>query len=45
VEFLEKPADINKLIDLVKKAQLKKAELFHQKMEQSIDHLKKSKGW
>ena len=45
VEFLEKPANINQLIEMVKQAQLKKAELFEKRMEDSIDHLKKKKGW
>ncbi|MBC8278396.1 MAG: response regulator [FCB group bacterium] len=45
VEFLEKPANINQLVQMVRDAQLKKAELFEKRMEESIDHLKKNKGW
>ena len=45
VEFLEKPANINQLVEMVRNAQLKKAELFEKRMEESIDHLKKNKAW
>jgi len=45
VEFLEKPADINQLIDLVREAQIKKAELFEKRAEDSIEKLKRGKSW
>lgn len=45
VEFLEKPADINQLIDLVKTAQLNKADLFEKRMEDSVKEIKGRKGW
>jgi len=44
-EFLEKPANIDQLVELIQTAQFKKAVLFEKKMEQSIDKLKKTKGW
>ena len=45
VEFLEKPAKIDQLIELVRTAQLKKADLFQKRMEESIEKVKTSKGW
>ena len=45
VEFLEKPPDIDHLIGLVREAQMKKTELFTKRMEDSIEHIKKRKGW
>ncbi len=45
VEFLEKPPDIDHLIELVREAQLKKTDLFAKRMEDSIEHIKKRKGW
>lgn len=45
VEFLEKPANINQLIDLVRQALLKKTELFEKRMQDSINKVKRNKGW
>ena len=45
VEFLEKPANINQLIDLVRQALLKKSELFEKRMKESIDKVKRNKSW
>ncbi len=45
VEFLEKPADINKLIELVHQAQLRRAELFEKRMQESVEDIKRKKGW
>ncbi len=45
VEFLEKPADINTLIDIVMKAQKKKSALFEKRMEDDVTKIMKKKGW
>lgn len=45
VEFLEKPAKIDQLIELVRKAQVKKTDMFQKRMEESIDKVKMQKGW
>ncbi|NQT34000.1 response regulator [bacterium] len=45
IEFLEKPADINTLIDLVMEAQKSKAALFEKRMEDSAAKVMKKKGW
>ena len=44
-EFLEKPADIDKLIELVREAMIKKLDLFEKRMEKSIENLKRGKSW
>jgi len=45
IEFLEKPADINQLIELVRTAQVKKAELFEKRAEESIEKIKRDRFW
>ena len=45
IEFLEKPADIDKLLEIIGRAQVKKADLFEKRMEQSIKEVKRRKGW
>jgi DNA-binding NtrC family response regulator len=44
-EFLEKPADINMLVDKIKVAQSKKMLLFEQRMEDAVSEIMKKKGW
>ena len=44
-EFLEKPADINTLVEKVKVAQEKKGFLFEKRMEESVSDIMKKKGW
>lgn len=45
VEFLEKPADIKMLTDMVIEAQKKKAELFEKRMEDGVKKITRQKGW
>ncbi len=45
VEFLEKPADINKLTDIVYEAQKTKADLFEKRMEEGAKRITRKKGW
>lgn len=45
IEFLEKPADITQLIELVRTAQVKKAELFEKRAEESIEKIKRDRFW
>ncbi len=45
VDFLEKPADIKKLTEQIKKAGAKKMVLVEKKMEKKIQSILKSKGW
>jgi ActR/RegA family two-component response regulator len=45
IEFLEKPANIEQLVEMVHQAQFKKSELFQQKMQDSIDKISKKLGW
>jgi DNA-binding NtrC family response regulator len=44
-EFLEKPADVNLLVEKIKKAQAKKTILFEQRMEDAVSDIMKKKGW
>ncbi len=44
-EFLEKPADINLLVEKIKEAQSKKMLLFEKKMEDAVSEIMKKKGW
>lgn len=44
-EFLEKPVDLNKLLELIEKAQKKKMELFEERMGKDIKDLLDRKGW
>ncbi|TKJ39752.1 two-component system response regulator [candidate division LCP-89 bacterium B3_LCP] len=45
VEFLEKPADIDKLIEIVSRAKVKKSELTEKRMKESIEEIMKKRGW
>jgi len=44
-EFLEKPADINVLIEKIRDAQSKKMILFEKRMEDAVSDIMKKKGW
>jgi len=44
-EFLEKPADINLLIEKILDAQTKKTLLFEKRMEDAVSKIMKKKGW
>ncbi len=45
LDFLEKPADIKKLIETIKKAKVKKMVLKEKQSEEKIREILKSKGW
>jgi len=45
VEFLEKPADIKVLTEIVIEAQKNKAALFEKRMEDGVSKVMKKKGW
>jgi len=45
VDFLEKPADLNKILEKVAEAKRKRVLLFEKKHEEHIKELLKSKGW
>ncbi len=45
VDYLEKPADINQLMEKIKKAQAQKAVLFEKQMQEKIDKILRKKGW
>jgi DNA-binding NtrC family response regulator len=45
VEFMEKPVDINKLLDKVNEAKTKKLLLNEKKTEEDIKDILKKKGW
>lgn len=45
VEFLEKPADIDMLLNKIMKAQVKRLELNEKRAEMTISEIMKSKGW
>jgi len=45
VEFMEKPVDINKLLEKVSEAKTKKDHLTEKKTEESIKDILKKKGW
>ncbi len=44
-EFLEKPADIDTLVEKIESAQSKRMLLFEQRMEDAIDEITKKKSW
>ncbi len=45
VEFLQKPAEINKLMEIIKEAGDKKMMLFENRAEEDIKKIMKTKGW
>lgn len=45
IDFLEKPADINKLTEKIKKAQVKKMLIVEKQNEEKIKNLLAEKGW
>lgn len=45
MEFLEKPADIETLVEKIESAQSKRMLLFEQRMEDAIDEITKKKFW
>ena len=45
VDFLEKPADLNKILEKVAEAKRKRVLLVEKKHEEHIKELLKSKGW
>ena len=45
VEFLEKPADIDMLMEKIEKAKTRKIMLFEKKLEDTMSDLMKKKGW
>lgn len=45
VEYLEKPADINQLTEIVYQAQNKKADLFEKRLEEGAKRITRKKGW
>ena len=44
-DYLEKPADINKLMEKIKEARTQKAILFERQMQEKIDKILRKKGW
>jgi len=44
-DYLEKPADLNQLMQKIKMAQDRRMELFEQKMEEKIYKIMRNKGW
>jgi DNA-binding NtrC family response regulator len=45
VDFLEKPADLNKIMEKISEAKRKRIILFEKKHEEHIKEILKSKGW
>ncbi|MCP4728075.1 MAG: response regulator [bacterium] len=45
VDFLEKPADLDKLMSIIKEASDKKMMLYEKRAEDDIKKIMKSKGW
>jgi DNA-binding NtrC family response regulator len=45
VDFLEKPADLNKIMEKIGEAKRKRIILFEKKHEEHIKEILKSKGW
>lgn len=45
IEFLEKPADINHLMGMIKQAQEKQSELKDKRTKESIEEILKKRGW
>lgn len=44
-DFLAKPAELNELMEKIKKARTEKEILFEQRMQEKIDKIMKKKGW
>jgi len=44
-DFIEKPADINKLTEKIKKAKAKRMIIVEKQMENKIEDILKNKGW
>jgi DNA-binding NtrC family response regulator len=45
MDFLEKPADINKLTEIIKKAQARKMVIIERKMEEKMKQIIGTRGW
>jgi len=45
MDFLEKPADLDKLTEIIKKAQARKMIITEQKMEEKMKQIIGTKGW
>jgi DNA-binding NtrC family response regulator len=45
MDFLEKPADLNKLTEIIKKAQARKMVIIEHKMEEKMKQIIGTKGW
>ena len=45
VEFMEKPVDINKLLDKVNEAKTKKTQITEMKTEKEIKDILRKRGW
>ena len=45
MDFLEKPADLDKLTDIIKKAQARKMVIIERKMEEKMKQIIGTKGW
>jgi DNA-binding NtrC family response regulator len=45
VDYLEKPADLNQLMEKVETARTRMAQLFEQRMQEKIDKILRKKGW
>jgi len=44
-DYLAKPADLNELMEKIRKARTEKEVLFEQRMQDKIDKIMKKKGW
>jgi DNA-binding NtrC family response regulator len=45
VEFLEKPADIDQLVGMIRQAKEKQSEIKEKRTKQSIEEILKKRGW
>jgi len=45
MDFVEKPADLDKLTDIIKKAQAQKMLIIEKKMEEKVKEIISHKGW
>jgi FixJ family two-component response regulator len=45
MDFLEKPADLDKLTEIIKKAQARKMVIIERKMEEKMKQIIGTKGW
>ena len=45
VEFLEKPADINQLMGMIREAKEKQSEIKEKRTKESIEEILKKRGW